>query len=88
MYDLSLSEWFDSSDSRSKGMTFTRGFFDASIILVQQEDKTGKENFSILSFMDPFSYGVWLMLLGTLLVSSWFTYALQKLSGRHTEGNM
>jgi hypothetical protein len=86
MYDLSMSEWYDSRDRRSKGMTFPRGFFDASIILVQK-DKMRKESFNILSFMDPFSDGVWWMLLGTLLFSSWFTYVLQKLSGRHAAGN-
>jgi hypothetical protein len=67
-------------------MTFPRGFFDASIILVQK-DKMRKESFNILSFMYPFSYEVWLMMLGTLLFSSWCTYVLQKLSGRHAAGN-
>ncbi len=85
MYDLSLSEWYDSEDRRIKGMTFPRGFFDASIILVQKE-KIGRENFDILSFMDPFTFGVWLMMLCTLLFSSSLTYVLQKLSGRHAAG--
>jgi hypothetical protein len=87
MYDLSLSEWYDSEDRRIKGMAFPRGFFDASIILVQKK-KIEKENFDILSFMDPFTSDVWWMMFGTLLFSSWLTYVLQKLSGRHAAGNV
>jgi hypothetical protein len=87
MYDLSMAQWYDSEDRRIKGMAFPRGFFDASIILVQKK-KIEKENFDIISFMDPFTFDVWWMMLGTLLFSSWLTYMLQKLSGRHAAGNL
>jgi hypothetical protein len=87
MYDVSLGDWEDSIERRNRRMFFPRGFFDGSIVLIQKlpsHDDTAE--FDFWSFLDPFSYGVWLTIVGSILVSSGLVYLLKKLSGRHASG--
>ena len=86
MYDVSLGDWEDTIESRSRKMFFPKGFFDGSIVLIQKIPSHQKTEFRFLSFLDPFSPGVWLTILGSTLVSSGVVYLLKKLSGGHATG--
>jgi hypothetical protein len=69
------------------GWFFPRGFYDADIIIIEKKKKKEKE-LNVLSFMEPFTEGVWWMMLLTVFFSSMITWFLQKLSGSHEPGKI
>mmetsp|Transcript_11325 Transcript_11325/g.13135 ORF Transcript_11325/g.13135 Transcript_11325/m.13135 type:complete len:237 (+) Transcript_11325:279-989(+) len=60
-------------------VSFPRGFYDASIILIGTADESAnRSKFSLFSWSQPFTVGVWLTLLGTLFISALVSIMLEE----------
>lgn len=66
-YDISIGEWRNSKSRRGRGVVFPLGFVDASLIMVQKEEKTA---FSPFLFMNVFDWKVWLLIISTYILSA------------------
>jgi len=60
-------------------VSFPRGFYDVSIILIGNVDESSnRSKFSLFSWSQPFTVGVWLTLLGTLFISALVSIMLEE----------
>jgi hypothetical protein len=73
-YDLSVDWWAQSIDRLGMGISYTEGWYDASIIMVAPKN-TNESKFDAWSWLDPFATGVWIMIC-VLIVFSGLVYWL------------
>jgi hypothetical protein len=60
-YDLSVASWSRIVKRIEAGIVFPEGVYDSSIIMVGIQETDSKIN--IWSFLEPFEWGVWVMIL-------------------------
>jgi hypothetical protein len=66
-YDMAAAVFIRTFARINQGAVFPEGFVDSSIIMVGKQTNESKLN--LWSFLEPFSWQVWLMILGTFIVS-------------------
>jgi len=69
MYDISANLWLQSVGRLNRGVSFPEGWLDSSIVLVGEKPKS-ESKLSMWSFLEPFSAGVWCLIIATTLLSS------------------
>ena len=65
-YDVSVGAWSKTRERIERGNSFPHGYADASIIMVAKLE-SGKK-IDVWSFLDPFDWVVWVMILVTYVV--------------------
>lgn len=73
-YDVSAAYWSKSLQRMDKGVSFPEGWYDGRIIMVGVEGDESA-NLDLWSFLEPFTTGVWVMIIVTIVVSAlvyWF----------------
>jgi hypothetical protein len=66
-YDVAAAQFVKTLARIKEGASFPEGYYDASIIMVGEQ--TNKQRLNLWSFLEPFEWRVWLMILVTFLVS-------------------
>ena len=67
-YDVSVSWWYASPEREALGISFPMGWYDGtSIIVEKKKDSRHFGAFDLFSWSDPFTPGVWFLLIGTLI---------------------
>lgn len=80
VYDITADYFMNTVERKSRGVIYpASGWFDASTIMVRKKDIDNDEDFTLWSFSDPFTPGVWAMVLLTIFGSSLFYFALDYL---------
>ncbi len=75
-YDL-LGDWYlRTTDRLADGILFPEKWYDGSLIMVRRQSEQD-DSFSLMSFLAPFSYGVWGLILGTTIVSGLVYYLIE-----------
>ena len=71
-YDVSARWWLHIPDRIAKGVSFPRGWYNPDVIIIARKDEDTFFEHSVFhpfSWSRPFTAGVWLSLLGTLIVT-------------------
>jgi len=71
-YDVSARWWLHIPDRIAKGVSFPRGWYNSDVIIIARKDEDTFFEHSVFhpfSWSRPFTAGVWLSLLGTLIVT-------------------
>lgn len=66
-YDVTVAPWSKSLERINSGVSFPEGIYDSSIIMIGLEE-TGS-SLHVWSFLEPFDWTVWVMILVTFLVA-------------------
>lgn len=73
-YDISAAYWVKSLERMDRGISFPEGWFNGEVIMIGVEED-GSANLDLWSFLEPFTTGVWIMIIVTIVVSAlvyWF----------------
>lgn len=79
-YDISAGRWDKSLARIQRSISFPEGFYDASMILVQ--DDNSKAALQIWSVFLPFRWTVWAMTLATIIASGLVYWFLERLNNK------
>lgn len=75
-FDVSAVYWAKSLQRMDRGVSYPEGWYNGDVIMIGvKKDATGSSNLDLWSFLEPFTTGVWIMILVTILVSAlvyWF----------------
>lgn len=75
-FDISMEKWGRSVDRMSRGISFPAGWYDSSVVLVEQyDDSQSQRVVNLWSFLDPFSTMVWILIAVAIVVTGllyWF----------------
>ena len=77
MYDISAALWTNTIDRVNQGISFPRGWYDSSIILVGFKPQNQSE-LNVWSFLEPFSAGVWCLILATVIFSGFIYWWMER----------
>ena len=67
-YDVSVSWWYISPEREALGISFPMGWYDGTVIMIKKENPVKYLGaFHLYAWSDPFTPGVWLLLLVTLI---------------------
>ena len=72
-YDISAAHWSKTIDRIAAGVTYPEGWYDGRMIMIGINDEDSQ--LDVWSFLEPFSTGVWGMIIVTIVVSAlvyWF----------------
>jgi len=78
VYDISINWWLHNPERVALGATFPKGWYDASIIMVGVQEGNEESDFDALSWKKPFTNGVWLMMIITLVISGLTSFYLDE----------
>ena len=79
-FDIAADYWGRSSPRMALGIAFPKGWYDGSIILVQSQ-AAGRSKFSQMwSFLDPFHYRVWMLILFSIVFTGVCYWLLERLN--------
>ena len=67
-FDASVNWWIETPDRVNKEVTFPKGWYDASAIIIGKKSSI-ENDFSVFSWSGPFSTNVWILLIIMLLIS-------------------
>lgn len=87
-YDISVAQWSRPLQRISSEVSFPEGVCDGSIIMVGVQESDS--NLNIWSFLEPFEWSVWVMILVTFLVAGlvyWWMEWFNDDSDRQKLGN-
>jgi hypothetical protein len=76
-FDISESWWLETNLRVSRGISFASGWYDASIIIISRK-KAPKMTFDIFSWSGPFTRGVWIWLIITLILTAIILLILER----------
>ena len=73
-YDISAEWWVRTAQRISLGVDYPEGWYDASYVLVgmkqdEEASQGGEEVFNPWSWLSPFDYGVWALIMLTIIFS-------------------
>ena len=77
MYDISAALWTNTIDRVNQSISFPRGWYDSSIILVGFKPQNQSE-LNVWSFLEPFSAGVWCLILATVIFSGFIYWWMER----------
>jgi hypothetical protein len=74
----------------SNRIAFPEGWYDASIIMIEYADptKSATTNVDLFSFLTPFEWSVWLLILATVIASGLVYYLLEKMNTASDERDL
>ena len=80
VYDIAAGKWDRSLDRMSREISFPEGWFDASTIIVESIDNDSSQQFNFWSFLLPFTWGVWTLIVITVICSGLMYYLLERMN--------
>ena len=78
VFDLSAGKWDQSIARMSQEIAFPEGWYDSSMVMVYEQGKEGTR-LNIWSFLLPFQWTVWFLLVVTVVVSGAAYWFLERL---------
>jgi hypothetical protein len=88
-YDISMGKWDHSSDRMKREISFPEGWYDASTIVVESiTDQFEDKSLNYWSFLLPFTWGVWLLIILTVIGTGLMYYFLEKLNSAADERDL
>lgn len=75
-YDMNGDWYLRTTDRLADGILFPEKWYDGSLIMVRRQPEAD-DSFNILTFLEPFSWGVWVLVVGTTIVSGLVYYAIE-----------
>lgn len=77
-YDVAVSWWIETTDRIREGINFPFGWYDSSILMISKKTETNS-SFEFLSFANPFTGELWLMIGITIVISGLVYCLLEKI---------
>ena len=82
-FDL-VGEWYVRTSKRlDSGIIFPESWYDGSLIMVRKKTEA-VDQFVFWAFLQPFDYHVWLLILGTIILSGCVYYFIDYFESRRT----
>lgn len=81
-FDIAVDYWARSTERMARGIAFPRGWYDGSIILVQD---IGAERVDYWKFLDPFDTSVWLLIIAATVFTGVAYFILERLNVQSDE---
>jgi hypothetical protein len=81
VFDIAGGKWGKSLSRLSSGVSFPTGWYDSSATLVEHlaESEQEKKVVNIWSFLNPFTYSVWMAIIGFMIVTGIVNFILELL---------
>jgi len=85
-YDLTVDWWAKSLDRMNLGVAFLNQWYDSSIIMISKQNlaeevgSKNEENIVWFNWMEPFTWEVWLTIVGTIVCSGFVYLIIEWLS--------
>lgn len=86
-YDLNGDWYLRTTERLADNMLFPEKWYDGSLIMVRKRPEVNG-SFQLMSFISPFTLGVWLVLLATTLISGLVYYAIDYIGCDGERNNM
>ena len=80
MYDIAVGKWDRSLDRMSREISFPEWWFEASTIIVESIEKDSKQHFNFWSFLLPFQWGVWVLIVITVICTGLMYFLLERMN--------
>lgn len=91
-YDISADWWPNTIERLNRGITFQVPWYDSNIIMIMNTDQAtaygrrrrnggGGASFELFSWLEPFSYDVWILTIVTIVVSALVYQGLERIDG-------
>jgi Ligand-gated ion channel len=79
VFDISVEVWGKSLARQALGVSFPTGWYDSSATFVEHitESEQVQKVVNIWAFLDPFSYSVWLAIMGFILITGLVLWLLE-----------
>jgi Ligand-gated ion channel len=78
VFDVSMEKWGQSLDRIAAGASFPLGFWDSSLILGEIfQPSQEKRVVNLWSFLEPFEYAVWIMIVVAVIFSGFVYWVLE-----------
>jgi len=77
-YDISANWWFFTHERSAKGVSFPRGWYDASLCIIAKKDEDTSSSFNAFNWGRPFTPAVWISLTVTMLLSGIICFYLEE----------
>jgi hypothetical protein len=88
VFDIAGEKWGKSLSRISNGVSFPTGWYDSSATLVEHlaESEQEKKVVNIWSFLTPFTYSVWLAIIGFIIITGIVDWLMELMYGTADEG--
>ena len=83
--DIAADNWLRTASRLGAGIAFSEGFYDSSIIIAQRREDPDEE-FNTLSFLKPFTYGAWGLIVAAVFFSGLMYWFIAKFD-QHGDSN-
>lgn len=81
VYDISAGKWDRIVDRIRREISFPEGWFEASTIIVESiENNSSKQQLNFWSFLLPFKWGVWLLIVITVICTGLMYFLLERMN--------
>lgn len=77
-FDVCADWWPNNLDNAQRNVALSPAWYDASLILVWNPPEPNDDNNFLFSFFAPFKWEVWVLTLGTLIISGLIFYLLER----------
>jgi flagellar basal body-associated protein FliL len=76
-----MGKWDRTRERMSNQIAFPEGWYDASIIMIEYTDpQSTTTDLDLFSFLTPFEWTVWMLILATIVASGLVYYLLEKMN--------
>ena len=84
-FDISADYWGRSSERMGRGVSFPKGWYDGSVVLVQSVAPYISQEVSLWSFLLPFDRYVWMSIAGAIVFTGLMYLVLERLNTESDE---
>jgi Ligand-gated ion channel len=84
-FDISADYWGRSTERMARGVSFPKGWYDGSVVLVQSVAPYKSKDVSLWSFLLPFDRYVWLAIVGAIVFTGLMYLVLERLNTESDE---
>jgi Ligand-gated ion channel len=89
VFDISAEVWGKSAARMSKGVSFPMGWYDSSLVLVENfRPGQSREVVNLWGFLNPFDYTVWLSICGFIVLTGLTYWLLEYLDVNTDESHV
>ena len=79
-FDISADYWGRSTERMGRGVSFPKGWYDGSVVLVQSVAAYKSKDVSLWSFLLPFDGYVWMAIMGAIIFTGLMYLVLERLN--------
>jgi hypothetical protein len=84
-FDISADYWGRSTERMGRGVSFPKGWYDGSVVLVQSVAPYLSKEVSLWSFLLPFDRNVWMAIVGAIIFTGLMYLLLERLNTESDE---